>query len=280
MAFQRAVRERAFVKLAVTGPSGSGKTMGALKVARGIAGPKGRIALIDTENHSASLYADVTPFDVADLAPPFTVQRYEALIREAHDYDVIVVDSITHAWAGEGGLLAQKEALDAKGGNSFANWGVITKQHEHFKSVLLQAPCHIIATMRSKEDVVQDKNERGQVVVRKVGLSPIQRDGMTYEFTVVFDVDAAHGATASKDRTGLFANMARMLSEADGKIIADWLQSAPEQAVIEAVSEKPITEKAKAAVVAMCEKKGVEVPADIDTWSLSKAENHYKTLKG
>ena len=229
MAFTRAERKKVFIKLAVTGPSGSGKTFGALKLAGGI-GQK--IALLDTENGSASLYADILPFDVMDLAAPFIVPKYVDAIKEAAaaGYDVLVVDSLSHAWAGEGGLLSKKEALDTRGGNQYTNWASITKEHEALKAAILQAPIHVIATMRSKQEYVVEQDSRGKSTPRKVGMAPIQRDGMEYEFTTVFDVSIDHTAITSKDRTGLFDGMNERLSDAHGKKIVAWLGTGAEPA--------------------------------------------------
>lgn len=225
MLFQRAERKRTFIKLAITGASGSGKTYSALRLARGLGE---RVALLDTENGSASLYADLYPFDTAPVSPPYTVQRYLQVIEEAAraGYDVLIIDSLTHAWAGEGGLLAEKEALDSHGKqNSFANWQQITKKHEALKAAILQAPIHVVATMRSKmEYVVEDRG--GKQTPRKVGMAPIQRDGMEYEFTTVFDLGSDHTAITSKDRTGLFEGLGHLLTEEHGRRIAEWLASA------------------------------------------------------
>lgn len=223
MQFQRAERKKSFIKVAITGPSGSGKTYSALRLAFGLGR---KVAFIDTENGSGSLYADLGEYDTLDLTAPFTVASYEQAIRGAVSagYDVLIVDSLTHAWAGEGGLLAQKEALDARGGNSYTNWATITKQHEAFKSALLQAPIHILATMRSKQDYVLEADQRGKTTPRKVGLAPIQRDGMEYEFTTVFDVAMDHTAIASKDRTGLFDALSAKLTEDHGRAILRWLE--------------------------------------------------------
>jgi hypothetical protein len=225
-AFTRAARRRAFIKIALTGPSGSGKTYSALQLAFGLGA---RVALLDTENGSGSLYADLGAYDTAELRAPFTVASYEQAIREAAaaGYDVLIIDSLSHAWAGEGGLLAQKEALDARGGNSFTNWATITKQHEALKSALLQAPIHVIATMRSKTEYVVDQSDGRKATPRKVGLAPIQRDGMEYEFTTVFDLAADHTAIAGKDRTGLFAGLNAKLTPDHGRALASWLDAAP-----------------------------------------------------
>lgn len=231
MAFAKATRRRAYIKMALTGPSGSGKTYGALLVAFGLAGEGGRVAVLDTENGSASLYAHLGDYDVQELSAPFTPQRYIQVIQEAEaaGYAVLVIDSLSHAWAGEGGLLSQKEALDARGGNSFANWAKVTPLQEQLKSALLQSGIHILATMRSKQDYVLDQGDGRKVAPVKVGLAPIQRDGMEYEFSTVFDVSMAHEAITSKDRTGLFDGVVGKLSCEHGRQIRQWLAGASEE---------------------------------------------------
>jgi Cdc6-like AAA superfamily ATPase len=224
--FRKAERVQAKVKLAVTGPSGAGKTFSALRLASGLGS---KVAVIDTENGSASLYSEQFAFDVLEITPPFTTEKYIAAVNVAEKagYDVVVIDSITHAWAGEGGLLEQKEQLDARGrGNSYTNWGLITKKQEAFKSALLQAPIHIITTMRSKQEYAQIEGDGGKKSIKKLGLAPIQRDGMEYEFTIVFDVAMNHQAEVSKDRTGLFADKIFTITEDTGKEILSWLSTA------------------------------------------------------
>lgn len=228
MIFAKATRTRAFIKMAITGPSGSGKTLSALKLARGLAG-EGKIALIDTENESASLYADATDFDTCPIAAPFTTEKYIEAIKAAAEagYSVLVIDSLTHAWAGEGGLLAQKESLDSRGGNSFTNWASITKKHEQLKAEILQSSIHVIVTMRSKHEYVVDQ-QNGKTAPKKVGMSPIQRDGMEYEFTIVLDMGMNHEFSASKDRTGLFDGKFEIPKESHGAAIRAWLESGNE----------------------------------------------------
>jgi hypothetical protein len=219
--FKRAERKRVKLKLAITGPSGAGKTYSALRLASGM-GEK--IALIDTENGSASNYSHFT-FDVMDLAPPFTVERYVEGVNNAASagYDLLIIDSISHAWAGPGGLLEQKEKLDARGGNSFTNWAKITPKQNAFMEAILQAPIHIICTMRSKQDYALAQNDRGKIVPQKVGLAPIQRGEVEYEYTTVFDVAIDHYARVSKDRTGLFTDNIFQITEDTGKLLNDWL---------------------------------------------------------
>lgn len=229
--FKKATRLQIPLKLALTGPSGSGKTYSALLLARGLVGKKGRIAVIDTENRSASLYADLAgEFDTLEVEPPYTVEKYAEGVNAAIEagYDVLIIDSISHAWAGEGGLLDQKSSIDARGGNQYTNWAQISKLHEAFKANILSSPVHIICTMRSKQDYVLEQNDRGKSVPKKVGLAPIQRDGMEYEFTTVFDIAMNHEATASKDRTGLFDGKYFRISGKTGKELLKWLGSAEE----------------------------------------------------
>lgn len=223
--FQRAQRRRVFIKLAITGPSGSGKTYSALRLAFGLGSP---VALLDTENGSGSLYANLGDYDVMELDAPFTVQKYVSGIQDAvaAGYQVLIIDSLSHAWAGDGGLLARKEALDARGGNPFSNWASISKEHEAFKSALLQSPIHIIGTMRSKTEYVMHEERSGKAVPRKVGLAPVQRDGIEYEFSTVFDVAMDHAAVTTKDRTGLFDGLAELLTERHGQRLRQWLEGA------------------------------------------------------
>ncbi|MCK5608260.1 AAA family ATPase [Candidatus Pacearchaeota archaeon] len=220
--FQKAEKKQVKLKIALTAPSGGGKTYGALLLAKGL-GKK--IAVIDTEKGSASLYSDRFNFDVVELSPPYTTEKYQEAIRVAEkgNYDVIIADSITHAWKGEGGLLEQKEQIDARGkGSSYTNWAMITKKQEAFIASLLHSDIHLIATMRSKQDyVLQDRN--GKQVPVKVGLAPVQRDGMEYEFTCVLDIAMNHEAQASKDRTGLFKDKIFTITEETGSMLRNWM---------------------------------------------------------
>lgn len=231
MTFKKAERTQTTLKIALTGPSGSGKTMSGLIIAAAI-GKK--IAVGDSENKSASLYADMDKgplvgiaFDVLDIEPPYTIAKYVEAIEAAEKagYDVLLLDSISHAWAGEGGLLDKKTALDARGGNSYTNWATITPEQERLKARILQANMHIICTMRSKQDYVLELNDKGKQAPKKVGMAPIQRDGMEYEFTTVFDIAMDHNAIASKDRTGLFDGQVFKISKDTGTKIMKWLKA-------------------------------------------------------
>ena len=224
--FQKAEKKQVKLKIALTAPSGGGKTFSALLLARGLVGKNGKIAVVDTEKKSASLYADRFEFDVLDLSPPYTTEKYIDAIKEAQKqkYDIVILDSISHAWAGEGGLLDQKEQIDSRGkGSSYTNWAQITKKHEKFISNLLHSDIHLIATMRSKQDyILVDRN--GKQVPTKVGLAPVQRDGMEYEFTCVLDIAMNHEAQSSKDRTGLFpSDRIFKIAEETGQELCAWM---------------------------------------------------------
>lgn len=224
MAFVKAQRQQVKLRLGVIGAAGSGKSMSAIKLAAGLGG---KIAVVDTENGSASLYANVCDFDTMTLTAPFTCQKYIDAIHEAEDagYDTIILDSITHAWSGDGGLLAKQQQKAKQSGNSYTAWGEVTPDHMRFIDSMLQSKCHVIATMRSKVEYVMEKDGTGKTTVRKIGMAPIQREGMDYEFTVVFSVDADHTATPSKDRTSMFDGTVFQINERTGKQLKSWLES-------------------------------------------------------
>jgi hypothetical protein len=226
MQFTKAVRKKAKLRLALTGPSGSGKTYGALVIAKGLGG---RIAVIDTEHGSASLYSHLCDFDTLELRPPYSPERYVEAIKaaEAGGYDVIVIDSTTHEWNGSGGCLEINEdtARAKYRGNGWSAWNETTPRHRAFIDAMLQANAHVIATGRSKTETSQVE-DGGRKKVVKLGMKTEQRDGFEYEFTVVLDlVHDGHYANASKDRTGLFAGDPKPLSEETGRTLADWLES-------------------------------------------------------
>lgn len=222
---RKAERVKSKLRLAIAGPSGSGKTMGSLKLAKGIGS---KILLIDTERGSGDLYADLFEYDIITLEPPFKPDALIEAIRagEAADYDVIIVDSLSHFWADEGGLLDQADKLEASGKNRFTLWADITPQHRRLVNALLNSSKHIVATMRSKQAYEMERDEKtGKSSVKKMGLAPVQREGMEYEFTVFFDVDVNHHAKASKDRTAMFNNEVFMIDEGIGARISKWLNT-------------------------------------------------------
>lgn len=259
--FTPATRAQVKLKLAIAGPSGSGKTYSALLMASGIGK---RIAVIDTENRSASLYADLESgplagvrFDVLNIFPPYTVPKYLDAIEDAQKagYDVLIIDSISHSWAGEGGLLDKKGALDQRpNSNAYTNWAPITKEHEAFKAKILNADIHTIVTMRSKQDYILEQNDRGKSAPKKVGLAPVQREGTEYDYAVVFDLAMDHNAMASKDRTSMFDGLVFKPTKETGASLLGWLNKGAHEPKPQA---KPQA-KPKAAVP-MTEAQSIEV---------------------
>lgn len=225
MQFQQAQRKRAKLRLGLSGTSGSGKTYSALTIASGIT-PWNKIAVIDTENGSAELYAHLGPYSVLTLTAPYDPEKYIAAIHLAAQsgFEVIIIDSLSHAWNGEGGILDQQgKAAESKyKGNSWAAWREFTPKHNALVETMLKSPCHIIGTIRSKTEYTQ-VTENGKTVVKKLGMAPIQRDGMEYEFTMFLDLSAEHIATASKDRTTLFDGQYFKPDNSTGQKLLSWL---------------------------------------------------------
>jgi hypothetical protein len=223
--FQKAERRKAKLKLALCGPSGSGKTYSALRIAKGMGG---RIAFIDTENDSGQLYSGDFEYDIVAIAPPFSVDKYMSAIKaaEAEGYDILIIDSLTHAWNKQGGILDEVDKRSGNSNNKFTSgWREATPMHDKFIDTILQSPLHIIATMRAKTAYEIEKDEKGKSVPVKKGMEPIQRAGLEYEFTVVLDMDNyRHMATAGKDRTKLFDGQVFIPDEATGAALMQWLE--------------------------------------------------------
>lgn len=225
--FQKATRAQLKARVAFAGPTGSGKTWTALEWATVLAG-EGRIAYVDTERGSAALYADRFDFDVMAFDPPYDPGRLADILKaaEAHGYDVVVVDSLSHFWEGEGGTRDIADAAAARsGGNSFAGWKDATPKLRHLIDVMLGLDAHFIGTMRSKMEYVLEQNERGRTAPRKVGLAPVMRQGVEYEFTLVGDIDLDHRIAITKSRCDRLADELVQPGRADeaAKVFADWL---------------------------------------------------------
>lgn len=236
--FQKAERKKVKLRLGICGTSGSGKTFSALLIAKGLGS---KIAVIDTENHSAELYAGkegMPEYDVCILAPPYETEKYVKAIEEAEKagYDVVILDSISHAWAGEGGLLDQQGKIaDSGRGNSYTAWRNVTPKHNKFIEKMLSCNLHLIATMRSKTEYALQTNDKGKQEPKKIGMAPIQREGMDYEFTSVLDMDISHNAISSKDRTGIFDGRIFRPTEETGATLKAWLEEG-----IEPLKTQPI----------------------------------------
>lgn len=229
MSFVKAVKHESKMRVAIMGPSGSGKTYTALNIAKHM--PNAKIALVDTEHGSASKYADLFDFDVMELQPPYHPDRFGEAIRDAAQagYTVIILDSLTHAWSGTGGMLDLVDQIGKRiGGNSFAAWKDATPIQNRLIESIVGAPIHVIATMRSKQDYAQEKDDRGKTVVRKVGMAAQQREGFEYEFDVVIDLDIDHNGIITKSRAPVLAD--KVIAK-PGREVADmlneWLKGAP-----------------------------------------------------
>lgn len=222
MHLRKSERKKAKIKMALQGSAGSGKTYSSLLIAQGITNKDfSKIAIIDTENGSADLYAHLGDYNVVTLYPPYTPEKYIEAIElcEKEGMEVIVIDSLSHAW---------DELLDFHSklaGNSFTNWAKVTPRQKAFTDKILQCNAHVIATMRTKQDYVLNQKD-GKFVPEKVGLKAVQRDGLDYEFTLVFDIDIKHFAVSNKDRTGLFMGRPEfVINSGTGKRILEWCNS-------------------------------------------------------
>ena len=227
--FKKAKRTQSRLRLGLIGPSGSGKTMSSVRIAEGLA-DGGKIALIDTEHSSASLYSDVVSFDVCNL-DSYEVENYIAAIEEAgrEGYAVIIIDSLSHAWAGKGGILEFVDKAGKRGGNNFSAWRDATPRHNQLIEAILSSPCHVICTLRSKVEHVIE-NVGGKTTVRKVGLQPVQRDGMEYEFTICGDITDQHELIVTKTRAAwLKDEIIREPDEAFGRRLLAWLNEGEQQ---------------------------------------------------
>lgn len=226
MQIRKATRKQAKLRLALCAVAGSGKSLGAILISKGLGG---KFIVIDTENNSADLYAHVADYDVLQLAAPYSPDRYIEAIKtcEKAGYRTIIIDSLTHAWSGDGGILdiQDKAAKISKSANSYMAWRTVTPQHNRLVDAILASDCHIIATMRSKvhHDIIDINGKKAPV---KIGLAPIQREGMDYEFTTVLDIDqASHLYSCSKDRTNLFDGKNEKITEETGKMLLEWLDT-------------------------------------------------------
>lgn len=238
LVLKKATRKQVKLRLNISAPSGAGKTYSALKMAKGICGDWSKVAVIDTENGSASLYSHLGDFSVIDLTPPFTPEKYtEALhICVNAGMEVVIIDSTTHEWAcliEENELLAQSKFR----GNTWSAWSQTTPRHDRFINSILHSPVHVITCTRSKMETIMGDDKK----VKKVGMKDVQREGWEYELTVSLNIDRdTHMAVPSKDRTNLFEGKNPFLiTEETGKIIAEWCNSGESEKQI-AINEMEI----------------------------------------
>lgn len=222
MELKKAQRQQVKLRVGLSGPSGFGKTYSALILGYGITGDYSKIAVIDTENQSASLYSHLGEYNTLNLAPPYSPESYIKAIEicEKAQIEVVIIDSISHEWNGKGGCLDIHEKL----GGRFQDWAKVTPRHQSFIDKILQSKCHIITTVRTKVDYSMDQDGNGKTKVTKHGLKEVTREGFEYELTVNFElINGNHLAATSKDRTGLFTNKPEfIINAATGKKLMKW----------------------------------------------------------
>jgi hypothetical protein len=223
---RKATRKKAKIRLGLSAVSGGGKTYSAILIAKGLCGDLSKVAIIDTENGSADLYAHLGEYNVLPLTAPFTPERYIEAIRacEKAGIEVIIVDSISHEWDGKGGCLEIVESL----GGKYQDWARVTPRHQAFLEAIIHSSSHVITTVRRKQDyeMIKDGNK---VKIEKAGLREVTREGYEYELTINLEMDTQHNASASKDRTNLFMGKTPFVpSEKTGELIAQWCEQGEE----------------------------------------------------
>jgi len=246
--FQKATKKSAKLRLGLCGPAGSGKTYSALAIASGLGK---RIAVIDTEHGSASLYADKYSFDTLNLES-FSPDAYVEAIKaaESEGYEVVVIDSLSHAWMGKDGALEQVDQATKRSGskNSYFAWRDVTPKHNALVEAIVQCKAHVIATIRSKIEYAVDKDDRGKVSPRKIGTAPIQREGMEYEFSVWGELDLEHNYIVSKTRCSvLTGKVIHSPGEQLAQTLKTWLEAgaveAPRPTFTAPATQAPVPER-------------------------------------
>lgn len=278
MQLKKATRKQVKLRLNISAPSGAGKTYSALRMAKGLVSDWDKVAVIDTENGSASLYSHLGDFNTIDLTPPFTPEKYIEAINTCVNagMEAIIIDSSTHEWAcliEENELLAQSKFR----GNTWSAWSQTTPRHDKFINAVLHCPVHVITCTRSKMETVMGDDKK----VKKVGMKDVQREGWEYELTISLNIDRdTHLAIPSKDRTNLFEGKNPFLiTEETGKEIANWCNSGVSELqmglnemeiVADMESLKTIWSKYKSLqtnsqFVAMKDKRKTEIEVNINT---------------
>jgi hypothetical protein len=234
ISFAKAVKYEAKGRIALIGPAGSGKSFTMLTAARALAGPDGKIAAIDTEGDSLSKYADQFDFDVCPLSE-FTAPNYLDALHTAEKagYSVFCVDSLSHFWMGKGGTLEFVDAATARsrrdGGDNMAGWKEFRPFEREMVDAMLRSPLHIICTMRTKTAYEEQVNPRtGKKQRVKIGLAPVQRDGLEYEFDLVGSMTEDNVFVVDKTRCSLYTGKAiDKPKQKDFEPFAGWLSGAP-----------------------------------------------------
>lgn len=238
--FETVTRQKSKLRMGLVGTSGSGKTLGALYIAYGITADWSKIALIDTEHERGRFYANRTDLEIPtgeflyqSLTAPYSPEKYIAYVQEAAAAvgpdGAIIVDSFSHAWDNEGGVLDIKNeiAKTQKNGNSFSAWDEAGKVQNNLINAVLSVNAHTIVTMRAKMAYAMETDERGKTRPVKIGLAPVQRENAEYEFDVVMNISRDHTAVTSKDTTFL-DTFSGVITPEIGKQLHEWLDNGVE----------------------------------------------------
>lgn len=227
--FRKAVKYGAKLRLVVCGPAGSGKTYSLLRLATELGGP---IAVVDTEHGSASKYADLFDFDALELGsydPRALIEMIDAAAQ--HAYQVLCIDSLSHFWMGKDGELdlVDRIAKRLQSGHSFGAWKQVTPIHNELIDRIIGAPMHVFVSLRAKTEWVLERDEKtGKTVPRKVGLAPVMRDGIEYEFDVCGEMDQENTLSITKSRCPKLTGGVFLKPGADvAGILKEWLQGPP-----------------------------------------------------
>ena len=247
MAFQKVTREKSKLRLALAGPSGAGKTLSALLLAYGITEDWSKIALIDTEHGRAKFYANRSDFGTGEflyqeMSAPYSPDKYISMVKEGAVTvgadGVIIVDSFSHAWDNEGGVLDIKAQIaEQPKKNDYSAWADAGKIQNNLVNSILSVNCHTIITLRTKMAYAMEQNDKGKTVPVKIGLAPVQRENTEYEFDIVLNIARNHIASASKDTTFLDKWSGVITSEL-GKSLKEWLDDGVEPEICDVCKNK------------------------------------------
>jgi DNA polymerase III delta prime subunit len=301
-----AEREKLKAALAIIGPSGAGKTLGGLILAHGMMKAKYpdleddevwlKVGLVDTEHERGKIYVNrsdlgVKKFRYINFTEPYSPARYDMAVKalKKAGAEVVVIDSISHAWEGSGGLLDMQQ----QAGGTFSAWNKIKPHIQSFIKTLTQSDIHVISTIRTKIDYVIETSELGKQQIKKVGLKAIQKDDLEYEFQIVFQTDIDHTTKTSKDNSGMFEGKAFKISTEMGENIYRWLEEGIDvkeqeriqlQGIIDRIQElrtmNEETEKYMAEIEKKANRKVSDFPLSFAEKALGLLENKITELGG
>jgi len=241
-----------------------------------------KILMANTEGSRGRYYANEFDYDIIDLTEPFIPEQFIEAIDFAIDngYDILIMDSTSPEWDGKGGCLE----LQQKAGGTYQAWAKVTPRHDAFINKIAISPIHLIATMRGKDQYEVEKDDKGKMSVRKLGVGAKQRDGFEYEFTCTFTIDnKSHMAESQKDNTHIFENdSATLLTEKHGIKIIEWANSSdieptvPKKFEATKVTQETVEEDLKALkkdIIALCTELGGSQNEDLMTIVKKHAKN-------